>query len=91
MLILPSSFSCHSYVGRKLQGHQELNLGENCNSLSVIIHEILHALGFLHEQSRKDRDSYVTINYGNIDTRITSEYLALENLNKILIEVSRIL
>ena len=76
-VLLLSSFvlSCHSYVGRKTQGHQELNLGPNCNSLSVIIHEILHALGFLHEQSRIDRDTYVTINYANIDTNIQSEYL----------------
>ena len=64
-------------MGRKLNGHQELNLGARCNSLSVIIHEILHALGFLHEQSRKDRDLYVTINYDNIDSNIQSEYLII--------------
>jgi hypothetical protein len=62
---------CWAYIGEvsdwKSQG---LNLqSPGCDSLGTSIHELLHALGQKHEQSRPDRDTYVTVNFAKIEER----------------------
>ncbi|KAK2892389.1 hypothetical protein Q8A67_012377 [Cirrhinus molitorella] len=57
---------CWSYIGRSSPGGQTLSIGNGCGIKGIVEHEFLHALGFYHEQSRYDRDDYVTINYENI-------------------------
>ena len=47
-------------------GKQKINLGENCGVLGTYLHESEHALGFIHEQSRDDRDDYLDVKYENI-------------------------
>ncbi|NXY46420.1 MEP1A protein, partial [Ceuthmochares aereus] len=51
---------CWSMVG-DLKAGQNLSIGAGCDYRAIVEHEILHALGFYHEQSRMDRDDYVTI------------------------------
>ncbi|NWY04807.1 MEP1A protein, partial [Nothoprocta ornata] len=51
---------CWSMVGDQQTG-QNLSIGSGCDYKAIVEHEILHALGFYHEQSRMDRDDYVTI------------------------------
>ncbi|KAM8952686.1 meprin A subunit alpha [Pelodytes ibericus] len=51
---------CWSMVGKLATG-QDLSIGERCDHKAIVEHEILHALGFYHEQSRTDRDDYVEI------------------------------
>jgi len=57
---------CWSQIGRR-GGKQTLHLQRpGCVYKSVVQHELIHALGFYHEQSRSDRDAYVDILYDNV-------------------------
>ncbi|XP_078594443.1 zinc metalloproteinase nas-13-like [Branchiostoma floridae x Branchiostoma japonicum] len=56
---------CWSFVGVQ-GGRQDLSLGFGCVHKGVAIHEFMHAAGFWHEQSRFDRDDWVTIQWENI-------------------------
>lgn len=60
------SDGCSSYIGR-VGGQQAINLSSGCQWIETL-HEILHAAGFYHEQSRADRDTYITVHTANILT-----------------------
>ncbi|XP_056877797.1 hatching enzyme 1.2-like [Takifugu flavidus] len=72
---------CWSYIGRQ-GGRQYISLQRpGCVSSGVVHHEILHALGFHHEQSRSDRDRFVTINYANIQPGRQSNFRKVQTNN----------
>lgn len=54
---------------------QELSIGTGCDYLAIVEHEVLHALGFLHEQSRYDRDNFVRIILDNILKGIIDNFI----------------
>ncbi|XP_064104984.1 protein SpAN-like [Macrobrachium nipponense] len=56
---------CWSYVGMQSTA-QDLSIGDGCNALGTVAHEVGHAMGCFHEQSRSDRNDYVSIIFENI-------------------------
>ncbi|KAL2081393.1 hypothetical protein ACEWY4_023246 [Coilia grayii] len=57
---------CWSFLGM-IGGPQTVSLQTPaCMWSGVATHELMHALSFVHEHSRSDRDSYVTIRWENI-------------------------
>ncbi len=62
---------CWSFVGAPsiYGGYTKLNLSnaDNCWTDSVILHEIGHALGLMHEHQRPDRDTYISVYTNNVE------------------------
>ncbi|KAE8606504.1 hypothetical protein XENTR_v10010760 [Xenopus tropicalis] len=62
-IAITSGDGCWSYMGRQ-GGAQVVSVQKTyCTSEGTTMHELNHALGFVHEHSRSDRDNYVDIMY----------------------------
>jgi hypothetical protein len=61
----PDPAACGSPVGMR-GGRQEIQC-QPAGGIDTILHEIGHAAGLWHEQSRQDRDSFVTVNTDNVN------------------------
>jgi len=65
---------CWSYVGKVFNGEQQISIGSGCAYLGIVAHEIGHAIGFHHEQSRPDRDDYINVHYENIQSGLERQF-----------------
>ncbi|XP_018427273.1 PREDICTED: astacin-like metalloendopeptidase [Nanorana parkeri] len=80
-----SDFGCWSFMGRS-GGGQEVSLDRGgCVLHGVVQHELNHAVGFEHEHSRSDRDSYIKVLWENVIPMYNSS-LAKSNTNNLNME-----
>jgi len=59
---------CNSFVGMTGRNPQTVNLQvPGCLYHGTIIHELGHAIGFLHTHQRTDRDNFIRVQMENVD------------------------
>ena len=73
---------CWSSIGRQ-GGKQDLSIGTGCAYKGSVLHEIMHAMGFFHENTRQDRKpNYLDENTGPENNHMFS--MNLYNLYKFM-------
>ncbi|XP_059054050.1 zinc metalloproteinase nas-1-like [Achroia grisella] len=82
IIIQSRNTGCWSSVGR-IGGRQEVNLqSPGCvTKKGTVLHELLHAIGFMHEQSRPERDDFVNVMYNNIKPGTENNFRKEEKRN----------
>ncbi|KAF3686988.1 Low choriolytic enzyme [Channa argus] len=81
-LSIESQNGCYSYVGRR-GGKQVVSLARSgCLYHGTVQHELLHALGFNHEQTRSDRDNYIKVLLQNVQSGMEHNFRKIATLNQ---------
>ncbi|CAM4686020.1 astacin-like metalloendopeptidase [Lepidochelys kempii] len=82
-LNIKSGKGCWSHYGKTGGGQIVSVMKKGCMWKGVIQHELNHALGFLHEQGRSDRDSYVKIMWEYISSGNKGNFKKSDNSNNL--------
>ncbi|MBS1665436.1 MAG: hypothetical protein JST68_30620 [Bacteroidetes bacterium] len=61
-------------VGRQRNGSNILRLTKGKFDKGTVLHELMHTLGFFHEQARPDRDNYISIQWDNIPSGNSKDF-----------------
>ncbi|XP_076018770.1 high choriolytic enzyme 2-like [Genypterus blacodes] len=81
-LYIQSLDGCYSFVGRQ-GGTQTVSLSrQGCIYYGTVQHELLHALGFNHEQCRSDRDQHIRVLLNNVIKGQDYNFRKIETLNQ---------
>ncbi|KAM8888133.1 hatching enzyme 1.2-like [Synchiropus picturatus] len=81
-LSIESQNGCWSYVGRR-GGKQVVSLSrQGCLYHGTVQHELLHALGFNHEQTRSDRDNHIRVLLQNVVSGMHHNFNKIATLNQ---------
>ncbi|BCM93089.1 flavastacin [Abditibacteriota bacterium] len=75
--VVPGGNSSNSAIGMA-GGAQTMNLATWASKWTAC-HELAHALGVMHEQSRSDRDKYVEIKFDNVDPTLAYNYAIIND------------
>ncbi|KZS11240.1 Metalloendopeptidase [Daphnia magna] len=81
---------CWSDVG-KIGQRQTVSLDDRCILRTIpglIIHELMHTLGFYHEHQRPDRDNYVFINFKNVEPKNRGYFLKMNRWDLLTVRYS---
>lgn len=84
-ILVRDGSGCSAFVG-KMGGAQHLTLKSTCNRGSAI-HELGHALGLWHEQSRLDAPEHVTVHWDRIEPRYQFAFRTWEQRGYVGIDV----
>ncbi|CAI5441543.1 unnamed protein product [Caenorhabditis angaria] len=80
LLFVGNDEGCWSTVGKdKDSGKQVVSIGTGCEHFGVTSHELAHALGLFHEQSRYDRDDSITFNPRVVDTKLLFNFAKISS------------
>ncbi|XP_034943060.1 bone morphogenetic protein 1-like [Chelonus insularis] len=67
VMFTEKSCGCCSHTGKRSKGSQFVSINDECSEFGIVVHELGHAIGFYHEHTRPDRDTYVKIFTENIE------------------------
>ncbi|KAL4642036.1 low choriolytic enzyme-like [Arapaima gigas] len=72
---------CYSYVGRLNYGQVVSLSRQGCIYHGTVQHELLHALGFNHEQTRSDRDNHIRVLLQNVISGMEHNFNRIQTNN----------
>ncbi|CAF3380729.1 unnamed protein product [Rotaria sp. Silwood1] len=80
-ITIQNGVGCSSIIGRYTDYTVDRTMileTPSCLYTGIVMHELIHTLGFYHEQSRPDRDDYVKVIWDNIIPGCTNVVLAIK-------------